>query len=80
MNDAPSAEVASVLRDQVFEEVERLSDLAASYSRSIGEAAFRGDEVTMVVHVKQLRLCCLSMIKTYKDLQGGGQGGGSTGI
>ena len=44
-----------------------MSNLAASYSRSIGEAAFRGDDVTMLVHLKQLRLCLISMIKTYKD-------------
>jgi hypothetical protein len=67
---APSAEAVSAARDQAFEEVERMADLAASYVRSIGEAAFRGDEATMVVHLKQLRLCCLAMIKTYKDCFG----------
>lgn len=70
MQDVPSSssELTSALRDQAFEEIERVADLAASYSRSIGEAAFRGDEATMLVHLKQLRLCCLAMIKTYKDL------------
>jgi len=71
MQDEPSSPELA-LRDQVFEEIERVADLAASYARSAGEAAFRGDETTMLVHLKQLRLCCLSMIKTYKDfLQGG---------
>ena len=70
----PSPELLSALRDQGFDEVERVANLAASYSRSIGEAAYRGDEATMIVHLKQLRLCCLSMIKTSKDLQGGTAG------
>jgi hypothetical protein len=73
MQDDPSSpELSSALRDQAFEEIERLASLTASYARSTGEAAFRGDETAMLVHLKQLRLCCLSMIKTYKDfLQGG---------
>ena len=72
MNDEPSSpELISALRDQAFEEIERVSELAASYSRSLGEAAFRGDEATVLAHLKQLRLCCLSMIQTYKNLQGG---------
>jgi hypothetical protein len=71
MQDEPSSpELISALRDQAFEELERVSYLAASYARSLGEAAFRGDEATVLVHLKQLRLCVLSMIKTYKGLQG----------
>ena len=71
MNDEPpSPEMFSVLRDQAFEEIERVAGLAASYSRSLGEAAFRGDRATMDVHLRQLRLCVLSMIKTYKDFLG----------
>jgi hypothetical protein len=68
MNDAPpSPEAVSAARDQAFDEVERMADLAASYLRSLGEAAFRGDEATMLVHLRQLRLCCLAMIQTYKE-------------
>jgi hypothetical protein len=71
MNDEPpSPEMFSVLRDQAFEEIERVAGLAASYSRSLGEAAFRGDRATMDMHLRQLRLCVLSMIKTYKDFLG----------
>lgn len=69
MQDKPSSpELTSVLRDQAFEEIERVAGLAASYSRSLGEAAFRGDKATMEIHLRQLRLCVVSMIKTYKDL------------
>jgi hypothetical protein len=70
----PSPELVSVLRDQAFEEIERVASLVASYARSTGEAAFRGDETTMAVHIKQLRLCCLSLIKTYKENMGGTDG------
>jgi hypothetical protein len=67
MPDQPaSPEVVSFLRNQGFDELMRDADLAASYCRSIGEAAYRGEELTVGVHIKQLRLCCLAMIKTYK--------------
>jgi hypothetical protein len=69
MNDEPpSPELTSVLRDQAFEELIDNADMAASYARSIAEAAFRGDQTTVAVHLRQLRECCLAMIKTYKDL------------
>jgi hypothetical protein len=70
MNDAPSAELSAALRDQTFEEIERVSHLLASYSRSTAEAAWRGDETTMRVHLKQLRLCCISLLNTYKSMEG----------
>jgi hypothetical protein len=68
MNDQPpSPELISALRDQVFEEIERQADLAASFARSLGEAAYRGDEMTTAVHLRQLRDCCVTMFKAYKD-------------
>lgn len=66
-DETPSPELISAQRDQVFEEIERQADLAASYARSIGEAAFRGDQVTMIVHLRQLRDCLLAMFATQKD-------------
>jgi hypothetical protein len=60
-------ELRAVLRDAAFIEIERVANLAASYARSTGEAAFRGDQTTLLVHLRQVRLCCVSMIKTYKD-------------
>ena len=60
-----------MLRDQAFDEIGRVARLAASYSRSIGEAAYRGDQTTVEAHLQHLRLCCISMIRTFKDtLQG----------
>jgi hypothetical protein len=73
-DQSPSPELLSVLRDQSFNEIERVAGLIASYARSAGEAAFRGDETTMGLHIRQLRLCCLSMIKTYKDFLEGTHG------
>ena len=68
MNDAPqSPELVSVLRDQAFDEIEHVANKAASYSRSISEAAFRGDDVEVLVHLKQLKACLISMIRTYKE-------------
>jgi hypothetical protein len=66
MPDALS-EVKALLRNQGFEELMDNADKAASYCRSIGEAAYRGDSVTVGVHIRQLRAVCLAMIKTYKE-------------
>jgi len=65
MNDILSPELIS--RDQAFEEVERVSSLAASYARSAGEAAYRGDQVTVKVSLQQLRLCTIHMIHMFRD-------------
>jgi hypothetical protein len=61
------AEVKSLLRNQGFEELMDNADKAASYCRSIGEAAYRGDELTAGVHIRQLRAVCVAMIKTFKE-------------
>ena len=66
-DETPSPELISAQRDQVFEEIGNQADLAASYARSLGEAAYRGDELTAAVHLRQLRDCCVSMFQTYKD-------------
>ena len=69
----PSSELNSVLRAQAFAEIVQGATLAISYSHSLAEAAYRGDQVTVEVHLRQLRLCSNSMIQTYKDfLQGSG--------
>ena len=67
MDEWISPDLASTLRDQAFDEMERVAGLAESYSRSLGEAAHRGDELTTVVHVKELRLCCLGLIDVYNN-------------
>ena len=70
----PNLELGREIRNQVYDELERQADVAASYARSIGEAAFRGDQLTAGVHLRQLRACVLEMIKLYKEgLVGNGQ-------
>jgi hypothetical protein len=66
MTDATSSDLTTDLRNQAFDEIERVALKASSYSRSISEAAYRGDDHTMVVHMKQLKSCLLTMIKVYK--------------
>lgn len=73
-DDKSSLELGLELRNQVYGELEGQADRAASYARSIAEAAYRGDQLTAGVHIKQLRLCVLEMIKLYKEgLVGNGQ-------
>jgi hypothetical protein len=76
MPDKPelSPEMISFRRNQALDEIGRVAALAGSYARSLEEAAFRGDEATLEAHLRQLRLCCVAMIKTYKDYLEGGRG------
>lgn len=72
MADVPAptrAELVEALRSDLFEEVVRVADLSRSLCVSIGEAAYRGDQTTMTVHLRQLRACVLEMIDTQKTLQ-----------
>lgn len=59
--------IASELRNNGFEEIDRVARMSESYMRSLAEAAYRGDAVETLVHLKQARLCVVHMIKTYKD-------------
>lgn len=73
MNELPDLNMT--LRDMAFEEINRVCFLTESYSRSIAEAAFRGDEATVRMHLDQMRACVVSMIQTYKfSLEGTGKG------
>ena len=65
----------SAARDLVFEVVEAGS-LAESYSRSLTEAAWRGDLSTVEVHLRQLRACVVTSIGIFKQLDGGEERGG----
>jgi hypothetical protein len=74
MSDALQ-EVRSVLRNQAFEEIIENADHGASYMRSLGEAAYRGDARTARMHLEQLRLVVIAMIKTYKEYVDGDAAG-----
>ena len=75
MTDATSLDLTTDARNQAFDELERVANKAASYSRSISEAAYRGDDLTVLVHLKQLKACLITMIQTYKAyFDGAGDG------
>jgi hypothetical protein len=68
---APNAITA--VRDLAFESLVEQCALAESFARSAAEASWRGDELTVGVHLRQLRLTVIEAIKTFRAL--GGQSG-----
>jgi hypothetical protein len=58
----------AMMRDQLFEFIVERTDLAASYARSASEAAWRGDQLTVGVHLKQLRLATIAALQTFREL------------
>ena len=57
-------------RDLIFEALTETGSLAESYSRSLTEAAWRGDQSTVEVHLRQLRACVVASIDFFKHLDG----------
>jgi hypothetical protein len=51
---APSSRVEDALDFARLDEVERLSDLASSYCKSLALAAGRGDKLTFTVNCRQV--------------------------
>jgi hypothetical protein len=75
--DASSAAIAAA-RDLVFEGLVEAGSLAESYSRSLAEAAWRGDRSTVEIHLRQLRDCIVTSIGIFKQLDGvEAKGGGA---
>jgi hypothetical protein len=73
-----SAEAIAAGRDLVFEGLIEAGSLAESYSRSLTEAAWRGDRSTVEVHLRQLRACIVAIIGIFKQLDGvEAKGGGA---
>jgi hypothetical protein len=66
----PSPEAISVARDLTFDALAETAALAESYSRSLGEAAWRADPVTVETHLRQLRACVIGAIDVFKMLNG----------
>ena len=74
MTDAPpSPELRLALRNGAFEALVEMGELAESYARSLREAAWRGDQTTVEVHLRQLRLVVIDALKTYKEFLEDGQ-------
>lgn len=64
----PSAAAKSVGRNLIFDAMQEVLDLANSYILSAQEAAYRGDELTIGVHTRQIRACVVELIKLRNDL------------
>jgi hypothetical protein len=75
--DGPADRRASAVNDLRLDLIGETIELAASYARSAAEAAWRADKVTLGVHLRQLRLCVIAAIQTFKELGGevGAKGG-----
>lgn len=67
----PSQEAIAEAKWQAFQTIEETADLMASYARSIGEAAYRGDEIELGVHIRQVIACARSMARVYREIIGG---------
>jgi hypothetical protein len=74
----PSAEAIATVRDLVFEGLVETSSLAESYSRSLAEAAWRGDRSTVEVHLRQLRACVVTSIGIFKQFDAVAANGGQS--
>jgi hypothetical protein len=65
-------------REMAFEGLVEAGSLAESYSRSLTEAAWRGDRSTVEAHLRQLRACVIASIGIFKELNGvEAKGGGA---
>jgi hypothetical protein len=65
-----SPDAIAAASDLVFEGLIEAGSLAESYSRSLAEAAWRGDRPTVEVHLRQLRACVVASIDIFKRLDG----------
>lgn len=73
----PSPEAISVAHDLAYDALTETAALAEAYARSLGEAAWRADKITVEVHLRQLRACVVAGIDTFRKLDGSGKGGGA---
>jgi hypothetical protein len=69
--NGPADRCASAVNDLELGLIGETVELAASYARSASEAAWRDDKVTLGVHLRQLRLCVMTAIQTFKELSDG---------
>ena len=65
---SPSQTIASVYDADRFAAIEDFADKAASYWRSIAEAAYRGDLRTIETHCRHVRVLTLAAFSTVKGL------------
>jgi hypothetical protein len=75
-SSVPSPEAICAARELTYEALVETAALAESYSRSLGEAAWRADSATVETHLRQLRACVVAAIDVFKMLDGIGMKGG----
>jgi hypothetical protein len=68
MSAPPSDAAVRAANDLCFEAIVEFADRAASYARSASEAAFRGDQHTVRIHLGQLRLTVIAALQTAKEI------------
>jgi hypothetical protein len=77
-SSVPSPEAIRAALDMTFEALVETAAVMESYARSLGEAAWRADRLTVEAHLRQLRTCVVAGIDLFKMLDGvGAKGGGS---
>ncbi len=69
-SSVPSPEAIRAARDLTYEALVETAALMESCARSLGEAAWRADRVTVEAHLRQLRACVLTGIDIFKMLDG----------
>jgi hypothetical protein len=57
------------LRGGLFEEIVDEADLLHSLALSIREAAYRRDSSTVALHIAELRMTGLALVKAYRQLR-----------
>lgn len=68
LSPTPSPEAITAGRDLLYEAIMETADLAGSYALSAREAAWRGDRLTVGVHLRQLRLATIAALQTFNEL------------
>jgi hypothetical protein len=64
----PPPALVDALDNLRLDAIVETTDLAASLALSAREAAWRGDRITLRVHLLQLRLSVIETLKTFKEL------------
>jgi hypothetical protein len=68
---APEAFTAAVVDDAHFATILDEADLLSSLAVSIREAAYRRDAMTIALHICELRIAGVMLVKAYRALKGG---------
>jgi hypothetical protein len=64
----PSPAAIGMANDLCYDFIVQNCELAASYARSAGEAAWRGDRQTLGTHLRQLRLVVIALLQSYNEI------------